>query len=616
MTRDPASQTEVYALFDWSQFDDDEKYLDEVLILAEEREPVEVTAERPRPFVVDSSDDDLPRDGSHGTVLRMNRLKRTWGGKEIDDLRRGLSRLISPFDTERGFRIFLQLPDESAGDAQEVEPPTIVKYPHYSIGGNVQADGRFTLSIEVHSTGASETRSGWFGRSNTKRGELASFETEHRPENFDPITCGAFDFRILVWDRDQLDNIEQKLGIGLRSIRNDLNSIAGISIYRDGFRVLPYGEPENDWLRLDLRRVQNPTLRLSNNQITGYIRIGADSNPLLHDQSNREGLDNNQAYSDLQATMLLALSTLEGLRFKEKKKEKGPSAPQVNSLFDTPDVSALREKLVALRPDTATLNLFDQTTKQWEGQVVRLREVLSRYHSLATLGQLIDKVVHDSRQPLATIQGQSALARELIESWLEKQLSNECRETLTSIDQRLAKVRESAGLIDLVLRRVEPLGGRRRGRPTKLYMEEIVRNAFSHYDQEIRALSVKTTLPSDLNLVTVDGAELQEIFINLLSNSLYWLSQVPKDRRAITVQCARPKPGELEIIFADSGPGVLPQNRNAIFEPYFSTKPDGVGLGLVITGEIIRDYYDGTLELLDSGPLDGAVFRILLRKRV
>jgi C4-dicarboxylate-specific signal transduction histidine kinase len=109
---------------------------------------------------------------------------------------------------------------------------------------------------------------------------------------------------------------------------------------------------------------------------------------------------------------------------------------------------------------------------------------------------------------------------------------------------------------------------------------------------------------------------LQEVIINLLSNSLYWLRQVPKGRRAIVVQCSRPQPGELEIVFADSGPGIPDKNKQSIFEPYFTTKTDGVGLGLVIAGEIVRHYYDGSLELLDAGPLAGAVFRVLLRKRI
>ena len=72
-------------------------------------------------------------------------------------------------------------------------------------------------------------------------------------------------------------------------VRGMLDNGAGISIYRDGFRVLPYGEPDDDWLRLDMRRVQNPTLRLSNNQVLGYVLISSEGNPKLRDQSNREG---------------------------------------------------------------------------------------------------------------------------------------------------------------------------------------------------------------------------------------------------------------------------------------------------------------------------------------
>lgn len=615
ITRPPNCEDEIYALFDWTQFDRDDLYLDEVLILTEKRKPRDLVKGRTLPAEVEPSEDDLPRDGSHGTILRMSRLKRTWTNRELEDLRRGLSRLVSPFEPHRDFRIFLQLPDETVSTAQEVEPPRIIQYPHYTIDGDIAADGHYSLQIVLHAEAKTEVLEGWF-RHPALVDRTVAVALDTAEDGALPIVCGAFSFRVLVWDRDQLDNIDQKLGTGIRSIRKDLDSIAGISIYRDGFRVLPYGEPDNDWLRLDMRRVQNPTMRLSNNQLTGYIKIGADANPSLRDQSNREGLDNNEAYADLQSIMLLSLSKLEELRYHEKQAERKPSTTRTGGLLEPPDVSALRTQFLKLRPDEATIRLFDDTTKQWEEQVVRIREVLSRYHSLATLGQLIDKVIHDSRQPLSTIQGQIALAYEAIEGWLEDAVSEDCRGKIAIISTRLTKVRGAAAMIDTVLRRIEPLGGRRRGRPTKLYLEEIIRGAFSHFEQDIRELGVRITLPKDMNLVRVDPAELQEVLINLLSNSLHWLSQVPKEQRAIVVECTRPNPGEVDIVFADSGPGISRKNREAVFEPYFTTKPNGVGLGLVIAGEIIRDYYDGSLELLDSGPLGGAAFRIMLRKRV
>ena len=116
-----------------------------------------------------------------------------------------------------------------------------------------------------------------------------------------PPNVEHFDIELRVWDREAEDLAElvEMYGSTLKDVRRDLDAVAGINIYRDGFRVFPYGEPRNDWLRLDLRRVQNPHLRLSNNQIMGYVLISADQNPLLRDQSNREGLIDGPAFDDL-----------------------------------------------------------------------------------------------------------------------------------------------------------------------------------------------------------------------------------------------------------------------------------------------------------------------------
>ena len=82
-------------------------------------------------------------------------------------------------------------------------------------------------------------------------------------------------------------------------VRAWLREWSGVSIYRNGFRVWPYGEPQDDWLGLDQRRVNNPVVRLSNNQVIGFVEISRDGNPLLLDQTNREGLSHNAAFEDL-----------------------------------------------------------------------------------------------------------------------------------------------------------------------------------------------------------------------------------------------------------------------------------------------------------------------------
>ena len=72
---------------------------------------------------------------------------------------------------------------------------------------------------------------------------------------------------------------------------------------------------------------------------------------------------------------------------------------------------------------------------------------------------------------------------------------------------------------------------------------------------------------------------------------------------------------EVDILFSDSGPGVEATFRDYIFGPYFSTKPHVVGLGLTVPGEIINEYYVCSLDLLDSGFLSSATFRITLHTR-
>ena len=121
-------------------------------------------------------------------------------------------------------------------------------------------------------------------------------------------------------------------------------------------------------------------------------------------------------------------------------------------------------------------------------------------------------------------------------------------------------------------------------------------------------------LPEGDTVVTAEPSEMQLFFVNLLDNALYWLEKVPENSRSITVK-VQAQASSLEIIFSDSGPGVSDEIRDRIFDPYFSAKPEGVGLGLTIAGETAAEY-DGSLELMASGPLPGATFRITLRKRL
>ena len=618
ISRREAASKEVYAVFDWRQFEDDSKYLDEVLILWEERDPAEIklggTIE-----LLWKTEKKVPSASKlgHGTILRMAGLKQKWEAKQFEDLRRGLARLISPKATkEEDFEIELDLPPDFSEFSSKVEAPEILKHPHYLVRGTIGADGSYKLRCEIRADGIEREFKGRFRRIKDSKGrfEVRAIEDGETPKESEDIACGPLEVELRVWDRDDLGNVIQKTHSSVQDVRRDLDAVAGINIYRDGFRVLPYGEPLDDSFRLDRRRVQNPTLRLSNNQIFGTVGISADGNPNLRDQSNRQGMQENLAFEDFREVMWSVLSKLEEMRWVSKRPQKGDgkSGKPVGGIFSGFDLKPLTDYIAKQLPqDKAAQELVAKTEESIGGHLKEIQTVLARYQRLATLGQLIDHVLHEGRQPIASINNEAELG--LSDTARIEQVG---REIVARLSGRFTTIRKQGDILATAFRRMEPFGGRKRGRPAQLYLEEVIRDAFGVFNAEIERLNIKTTMPRTQTLVRVDPAEMQEVIINLLQNSLYWLEQVSESKREVAVKVERKAPEHVDILFSDSGPGVPPGNRETIFEPYFSTKPEGVGLGLSIVGEIVTDYYGGSLQLLDRGPLKGANFLLTLKKRV
>ncbi|AFY37845.1 histidine kinase [[Leptolyngbya] sp. PCC 7376] len=614
ITRAKNSSSEVTALFDWRQFDDESKYLDEIEVLWDETEPDEIKPDSFLSCLDFSYLEGIRTEGDHGTILRAGELRNSWTRKNLTTLKSSLSRLVSPFEASiaSGFSIYLQLPVDFRDLSGKIEPPDSLGSPHYKIFGRVYENGSCALTSEQFVMGE----------------KLQQSIEASLAESGKSLKCGSFDVDFRVWDLDDLDGLAKKRQVTIRDIKKDLKSAAGINVYRDGFRVLPYGEPNNDWLRLDMRRVQNPTMRLSNNQIVGYISISADRNPELQDQSNREGLMDGQAVEDLQKLVIEVLIKLEAIRYIARRRpESNEAIPELSeenslsnkfasheNLFGGLDFAPVRKVIQdKYSNDAEIISLFEYQEKKLERSVTAVKEALSRYQRLATLGQLIDTILHDGRAPIFKIDTESAISIRKIENEIKKNGESAFLETLKD---KFSAIKDQSVLISSLFRRIEPFGGRKRGRPKNLILEDVISDTFSILENEIDRLGIEVQLPRSKTKVTLEQSEIQQIVLNLLENSIVWLRKVPKETRKISVSILRKSAASIELFFSDSGPGIESKYRDKIFEPYFSLKKDGVGLGLTIVGEIVTEYYDGRLELMDNGPLSGATFRVLLNKRV
>ena len=265
VSRGPRRADEVRALVDWDLYDNGSLLLSEVQNRWEVRPAREVDP--------------------HGTLLRMTGLRAVWSERMFRRLSIRLARLLSPFRPDDPFVIRIES-DEFPHYAGELRGDFLDRAPY-----RVEAafDGQQGIALSLNGRPAVGQR--WNGQGD--------------------LTCGPVGVRLYVFDLDG----EAVARVGPRmETRAWLREWTGVSIYRDGFRVWPYGEPHDDWLRLDQRRVNSPVEHLSNNQVIGFIDIGRDRNPELKDQTNREGLIHNQPFEDLRRLVYFVLQAVEAER--------------------------------------------------------------------------------------------------------------------------------------------------------------------------------------------------------------------------------------------------------------------------------------------------------------
>ncbi|WP_119580187.1 sensor histidine kinase [Streptomyces europaeiscabiei] len=590
---------EVEIGVDWRQFRDPDVYLDQVELDVTERAAGDFHAGGRVTAVWDRVS--LPRR-SGGTLLLLEGLTRSWEEADLVALRRDLSRLIAPRDADgnQDFEIVLDLPQEFEALAGPIEPPTELMNPPYRLTGSVAADGTAELEIVLP------------GRSPYRHRVQLDRNEQHR--NADAgLASGPFAVDLRVYDRgrDAISQltVEGGLNLSTKQFRDLLDQRAGVSVYRDGFRVLPFGERGDDWLTLDSRRVNNPAMRLSNSQIIGTVTISADENPDLRDQTNREGLLQGPAYDGLRDAVTEIIAELESARFEQRRAKSEPDEPRGRGLFDQIDITDVADAVRKAHPnDRALAAVVANAERRISAGVEHVREVLARYQRLATLGRLVDEVVHDGQSSVGRIRRVTRDADRMLADAAACELRDEAVGLVSTVDRQ-------ADYLAQLFKRIAPFGGRRRGRPKKVSMLATISAAADVLASRAAKVGADVTVGGVDEVVTLDPAELQEVVINLLDNSLYWLQQVPKGSRRVDLKVERLTDGALALVIDDSGPGVPPEIRESIFEPYFSSKPDGGGLGLAIVGERVADAYGGALDLVDSR-LGGAAFQVTFRRRV
>lgn len=565
-TRAIASPNELIARFDWTAVEKDQ-YLDQVRIPWRE-----APAEHVEP---------------NGTHLRISRMRDVWTPERFEKLKLGLSRLISPTMRE-AFRITVVI----NGAPEEVLPAIDTKQAMYAIHGTVGEGG----ACELHYT--------------DMNGDEETWERTVTWPPGDHPSCGPFEFRISAWDldREPLSLFLKRTGsnLGLRDFRRVIRDHSGVSLYRDGFRILPYGEPDNDWLRLDRRRVNNPTMRLSNNQILGSIQLSADANPKLQDQTNREGLVTNDAYRHLTEVVVDLLNYLETRRFSARRSMDIDWQRRSSSLptLDNDDAQDHIERLIGGIETEAGAGAKKANVQELRQAVSEFRDsttdAVRHYASLAAVGQMSGLVFRQLQHPVRQIRSDLDLVREDLKAGIHG--PEDAADVLESVERALTKLTEMQHRME----KLDPLAvGRRGRRVASLNLAEVLVEVIEPWQNELDRMGVMLEfVPADV-VVRSNREVIHQVMSNLLDNAA-WAAQQGEGRSpTVTVTVT-----DSGFTVSDNGPGVPNNLQSSVFEPHFTTRDEGHGLGLTLTRDLLKTV-GGKIRLTSAQP---AVFTVQLER--
>jgi PAS domain S-box-containing protein len=228
---------------------------------------------------------------------------------------------------------------------------------------------------------------------------------------------------------------------------------------------------------------------------------------------------------------------------------------------------------------------------------------LAHVNRVATMGQLAASIAHEVNQPIAAavINAQAALR------WLGMR-PPELGEARTAVARVIASGERAVdviGRIRAVINKAPP-------RKSRFDFNEAVRDVIALTGSEAlkHGVSVQTALAPDLPSVEGDRVQLQQVVLNLIMNAVEAMAGADDGARVLQLSTEVDETGDVLVAVRDSGPGLDPQSAPRLFEAFYTTKPDGMGMGLAICRSIV-EAHGGRLSAAANEPR-GAVFQLML----
>jgi PAS domain S-box-containing protein len=259
---------------------------------------------------------------------------------------------------------------------------------------------------------------------------------------------------------------------------------------------------------------------------------------------------------------------------------------------------------VAMLEDRGTQGIvfvLDLSARKRAEAEARQRQLeLTHANRVTAIGQLAASISHEMKQPIAA----TAVNASTCLRWLGLEPPNvdEARQSLDRIVRDTRRAGEVINRIHGLVKKDPPCN-------EILQLNEAIRevNALTSSEANRNGVSVRLLLADDLPLIKGDRVQLQQVMLNLIINAIDAMGAADVGPRELTISTAMNEPGAVQVTVCDSGPGIAPENIEHLFEPFYTTKASGMGMGLSICRSII-EAHGGRLGASANVPR-GAIFQ-------
>ena len=521
-------------------------------------------------------------DKQTGTKIIVRNLKGEWNRRKLRSVFRDLTTLNSPFSEKSdSFEVLVSTNNNVFSGLPNLEAikNAGLYYGHCTLEGSIITEFSYEFKpwnvldkIKSRSLTALDEYEKVLIHNVEVETETGKVVKREKRLDLNEYNIGRVQFDVIMYEKDS--SVFSLLNVEKKGLNDYLKENSGIRVYRDNMRVFDYGEPGNDWLSIDKRRLSRSGGSISNSLLLGSVMLDRISSYGLREKTNREGFIEDEAYFAFVDAISYVMDLFIQQRNQDRmnlmsiyKTGKNVTEPVIGELSEV--ISIVKEKV----PDEKDQHQILTYLYRIESQYNEVRDTL--IHS-ASIGINLGGAIHELEKQMAALKS--------------------CAEA-----GNIFKVKEIIPVLETIIANYSSM--MLKSEIQKINISQIVGkvieyNRFRFQDHAIRLFSNYRKVDM---MAKLSKTETISALTNLVDNSIYWVCRSRIEDRMIYLYVTESfREGFVTVAVCDNGPGFKIAPELAV-RAFVSGKPlnAGMGFGLYITHETMKQL-NGHMDILSN----------------